>query len=707
MDFLKRLFGRSKEKGYVSAEWTTLYPNDVIERELLERNREWVFVSVDKVANSVSAVRFKVMRYSRNDDDQEVFDHPMVDFLESPAPEFTGKDFIYMTTAYKELVGNAYWELKPGNVLSPLVPTAMRPILEGGKITAYEYYGEEKRRIIQAKNVLHDRYVDLRKPYTGVGKLEKIARWVDTSFYSNEFVRLFFINGAQFGGFIKTEEESEERIKLIKAGLANDHVGVQNAHKIAVLPKGSEFQAVTSKMSDMQFKELDDGFRDKIFAAFGVPKAILGLAEEVQRGNVESSEYIFKVYTIKPIVDNFIEFLNNKIAPLYDPTGKLYFSYDNFIPENEELKLKEREVALAKQPYKTVNEVRAEVGLPPIDGGDEIYSSPGVVLGEKPIVPELVPGDDPKDDKKPEKAAPARPTRDHRATTTRQVAPKRAPTKRARREEAKERIIEDIVAKAAEIAAKIDPEEVTHKSFVGRVEPYEERIAGAVRDFNNRQEREVQSRLARITKGVAKSDLFDMESEVGVMVDFVTPLLKGLMIEQAMEEYAAQGFEGVLNPENLSVNRFVEQAAKRLAKGYNNVTAGLLKRALNEGIANGESLDQLAGRVREVYQFSDETRAARVARTEAFYIANEGSREAYRQSGIVASVRWYTAQDERTCPFCGPLHGKIVGINEVFFNKDDELEVDGRKLKLDYRAIDVPPLHTNCRCFIRPDAIEI
>jgi hypothetical protein len=126
MDFLKRLFAR-KERTYDPAQWTTLFPAEAVERNLLANNKEWVFISVDKVAKAVAAVRFKVMRYQRSGDDVEVFDGPMVDFLEHPASNFTGKDFIYLDTAYKELTGNAFWELLPKNDLSPLIPTSVAP----------------------------------------------------------------------------------------------------------------------------------------------------------------------------------------------------------------------------------------------------------------------------------------------------------------------------------------------------------------------------------------------------------------------------------------------------------------------------------------------------------------------------------------------------------------------------------------------------
>lgn len=646
---------------------------------LLEANREWVFIAVDKIARSVAGVRYKVMRWSKNGDDEEVFDGPLVSFLETPSETLTGKDFIYLNTAYKELTGNAFWEKKNKGKYEPLVPNRVQPVISGARITAFKYSDGSALRTIEAKHVLHDRYVDLAKPYWGASRLRKIARWADTSGYVSEFLSRFFTNGATFGGFIETEEESQERINLIKLGLKNDHVGVANAHKLGVLPKGSKFSKVTANMAEMEMGETDDRYRDKILAAFGVPKTIVGLTTEVNRASAEASEYIYAKHTIKPIVDDFIEFLNTTVAPALNASGELYFACDDFVPDNMELKLKEREIALAKNAYMTVNEVRASVGLPPIKGGDVVPTpnvpDPNEERNDKPA------------DEKPKKAAPAR----MRATLSR------------------DRLVEGIVSKAAEIAtAHHDPDAESHKAFVGRVEDHEKLIANKVRDFNNRQERDVALRLKQITKAVQKGDVFDMDGEVTLLVDFISPMLKGLMLEQAIAEYEDQEFPGQLDPAQPRLSNIVEFAAKRVARSYNKTTAKLLSETLNEGINGGEDLTQLADRVKQVYEFSNTVRAAAVARTEAFYIANEGSREAFLQSGVVKTMRWYTAEDERVCEFCGPQHGRTIGVSEYFFPKDHELDgTDGGKLKLDYRAIDVPPLHTNCRCFIRPERIDV
>ncbi|HEY0881341.1 MAG TPA: phage portal protein, partial [Archangium sp.] len=515
--------------------------------------------------------------------------------------------------------------------------------------------------------------------------------WVDTSSFMTEFLNRFFTNGATFGGFIETEEETEARIKLIKAGLLNDHVGVEKAHKLGVLPKGAKYAKATANMAELQMSETDDRTRDKILAGFGVPKSILGLTTDVNRANAEAMEYVFAKYTVKPIVDDFIEFMNTNVADVLDPSGRYYFAYDEFIPENAEVQLKERELALAKQPYMTVNEVRATKGLPPVPGGDAVYGNPAFLpLGEPAPEPAAPANDDEDDDGEPKRALPSR----------------------ARKSFSRVRSLEGfssaVAKKVLEISTAADPDSESHKAFVGRVEDHQDLIADKVRDFNAQQERDVLGNLRQAVKAVTKDELFDEAAAVSVMVDFITPTLTGLFVEQAIAEFTAQGFEGRLDQSQPRIAALIATAAKRLAKNYNETTATLLLAQINEGIRDGEGLDKLSERVRQVYAFSNEHRAAQVARTEAFYIANEGSKEAYRQSGVVKTMRWYTSESERVCEFCAPQHGRVIGVSEVFFPKGHELIGEqGGKMTLNYRTIDVPPLHPNCSCFIRPEEISV
>jgi len=670
--------------------------NSYQERNALEANREWVGIAVDLVAKSAGAVRLKVMQY-KNQEDAEVFTGPLYDFIEQPGQNLTITDFVYLNTVYKELTGNAFWyREKPSRHLEPILPTSIRPILDDTKtrLLRYEQFAGGKSRHLELDDVLHDRYIDPARPYWGAGKLAKIAPWVDTSTYATEFLRRFFLNGATFGGFIETEEESQERIKLIKAGLQNDHVGVNNAHKIGILPKGSKFTQTVANMQQIEMGATDDRYRDKILSAFGVPKSMVGLVQDVNRANAEANEYLFAQHTIKPIILDLIDFLNLHVAKELDPAGQYYFSFDEFVPTNMDIELREREIALNRQPYKTVNEVRAEQGLPPVDGGDVVYGPPF----QSPL------GSSFNFDNQPAAPAPVKSNPPSRSAYSRI-------RKVVQKEKNRDALAEKLAEKAIEREANRTTEEldaIAHRSFVGRVESYLDRVGEAVRGFNNKQKQQVLQDISRITKAVSKDDLFDMDQSIAAMVDFVSPVLRGLMTEQAFAEYEAQGFEGSFDSGDQMLEKIVDRETERLAKAYNATTANLLKNTLDQGIREGDGLAELTERVQQVYEFSDATRAKAVAHTEAFHIANQGNLEAYRQSGVVQSQRWYTAEDEMVCPYCQPMNGTVIGLNDVYFEKGSTMiGSDGKPLQLNYRAIDAPPLHTNCRCFIRPDTISI
>jgi len=90
-------------------------------------------------------------------------------------------------------------------------------------------------------------------------------------------------------------------------------------------------------------------------------------------------------------------------------------------------------------------------------------------------------------------------------------------------------------------------------------------------------------------------------------------------------------------------------------------------------------------------------RAIRIARTELAFAYNNGSRLAVQDAieggafppgdGVVKV--WYAQEDERTCPFCGQLHGQIVGFEQTFPAVTKQLP-----------NVFVPPAHPHCRCVI-------
>lgn len=115
-------------------------------------------------------------------------------------------------------------------------------------------------------------------------------------------------------------------------------------------------------------------------------------------------------------------------------------------------------------------------------------------------------------------------------------------------------------------------------------------------------------------------------------------------------------------------------------------------------LAEGLSDERVDMQVKKYAEYLHKVRSIRIARTEISYAYNYGEFDAVGQArdegyfnGEVVKV-WITAEDERTCPFCGEMDGETIGLDEQFDGFDG--------------PIDCPPLHPNCRCTLGYEVLE-
>lgn len=674
----------------------------ISKEKLMQNNKNWVFACVRARAEAVGNIKLKMFRIEKDGTIVEVTEHELLDLLAAVNPFMCQFELFEMLESHLDLCGNAYWYLEGVKNFNDR-PTAIYPLnpkyieIKKGKlpnfIEEYRYTVSGEVRIFYPYEILHFREGNPDDPYEGRGILEAIAHWVDADNYATEWNRAFFLNAARPDSVLTHSGElGKEEMSFLRASFEEVYRGVERAHKALVLPKGVEFTPVGWNQKEMDFVEMQRMTRDKILAGFRVPKTILGLTEDVNRANAEASNYVFALRVIKPQMERIVGYLNEFLVPRYG--DDIFLDFEDPVPENRELELKENEKALAGKPYASVNEIREKEGLPPISGGDSVMTDFASIPLGKPLEEKKV-----------------RP----------KIKNQMRPSVRFSKNLKKRKKISESIAKAAkeiltgnikEVLKVFDEGkwEVAWKGFVVRVTPYEKSLAEAIRKFNKGQKKRVLENLEKETKTkVVKQfeNLFDDEEEISILIDGATPILRELLEKEGKE--AAKLIGSTVFEANLE--RVVNGLNKRIglmAKTYNETTLDLLKEKLKEGLEAGESLPELAERVRQIYEFSDEVRAERVARTEAFAVANSATREAWRQSGVVKTLKWFTALDERVCEFCEPMNGKIIGIEENWFEKGDSLKGrDGGKLEIDYSDIETPPLHCYCRCYIRPEEISI
>lgn len=110
-----------------------------------------------------------------------------------------------------------------------------------------------------------------------------------------------------------------------------------------------------------------------------------------------------------------------------------------------------------------------------------------------------------------------------------------------------------------------------------------------------------------------------------------------------------------------------------------------LQNEFSDWITSGQPLQSLIDNLAPMF---GQVRAEMIAATEVTRIYAESNQIAWRSSGVVESKRWQTAVDELVCPICRPLHRDTAPLNGSFSSE--------------YGAIESPPAHPRCRCWIQP-----
>ena len=674
----------------------------------------WVYACTRAIAEEIANMQWRLFKVGKDGDDEELFEHEILDLLDGVNEFQTGYELKYTMGAHLELAGNVYLYLDGVNAEGGkpkafyiLKPSGVRIVVDRSqfphRISKYVYTETGKQYEFEPYQILHLKYPDPNDSEEGIGTVQSIASWIDADNYAMEFNRRFFQNGARIGGVLESENaRTSAQLDYIKKSFEAIHKGYDSAYKTLVLPKGTKYTQASESQKDMDFANLMVMMRDRVLAGFRVPRTVLGITDDVNRSNAEATNYVFALRTIKPKMELIVSYLNEFLVPRYG--DDLYLSFEDPVPENTELKIQEMQ---ASGGILSPNEKRERYfSYKPIQNGDDVM----IPFSEVPLGS---PSEQPTKSRKPTARSKGKPSVKYaRAAKMRKELSK----------EFSERVMENLrqmgerqksIAEKKITDLTTEEYEIVYRAFALRVNNYIKLLVTAVRKVNKGQHQRVLQNLpaaiksVKSTKGVDASTLMNLEDEVAITIDFASPILTDLYDKEsraAAEALGITAFDILANP---AVKRALDHAISLMAESYTATTLELLKSKLDEGISQGASISELTNLVSQIYEYSDDARAEMVARTEAFRIANDSTKQTWKESGIVKSMRWYTAEDERVCPLCGPLDGKVVSIDQNFFDKGDTVQgSDGSTLEVSYDHVGAPPLHPDCRCYVRPEELS-
>jgi len=293
------------------------------------------------------------------------------------------------------------------------------------------------------------------------------------------------------------------------------------------------------------------------------------------------------------------------------------------------------------------NEAREDSGLDPIDGLDDIDLTP--VVPQTPPAPpppaELPAAPASDDDDEVERLAPAAETREADAEAVE--------LRRARIWRASDAVVTALEARWARSWRRLfgKQQEATLSRLMGK---------------RGRQALKAAGERAEPAPALDPAHIFDVAFWTAAAVEVAGDLFEETAVA-GLTRLAAQ-FGVSFDLEAPWVAEFIEQRVQDLAGQVTQTTYDAIRGELVDGVSAGESVDDLAARVRRVFTQASETRATTIARTEVISAYNGAATfgAAQMPGDVVAGYEWIATRDGRTRETHASADGQVIGRGEVF-----------------------------------------
>ncbi len=345
----------------------------------------YVFACTYKIAEKVASTDFNLYQVlNSKGDTKQIVTHPALDLLYKVNPFQTKSEFLKITMINKKLCGDAFW-YKVRNERGQVVELwNLRPDLidivkdPESYIKAYILNKlDGTKEAFAPEDIVHHKYPTPLDQYFGVSPIKSAHVRIDTEEYASNYQRDFFLNNARPDAALKTESNLTKKQKReMRRSFERRHAGIGNNSRLAIFEAGVEYQQLSISQREMDYIESMKFTRDDILVAFGVPKPLVAITDDVNRANAETAMYIFLSEVIKPELEMLTEKINEELV--MPEFGEAYFmDFPDPVPQNREQIRLDNESGI-KNGYYLINEVRSNENKPPIDGGWSLYMPFGV-----------------------------------------------------------------------------------------------------------------------------------------------------------------------------------------------------------------------------------------------------------------------------------------------------------------------------------------
>lgn len=460
----------------------------------------------------------------------------------------------------------------------------------------------------------------------GLSIIDVIKEDLTNDLAAQRYNTKYFENFGKIGGFFtsKNDVTTAAQMEMLAKQYSQIHSGADNAYKALALPGGIEYQELTQTMREMEYIESRREIRDKVLMTLGIHKAVVGATETANRSVTEEAVRTVWLHTLQPTLAMFQEKINQQLFRRYYPRYRMVWDYSS-VPE-----LKESMDTVLKQAEQmrnlgyTVNEINTyfDLGMPEI-------TDP---IGNMRLIPSnLVPTDDLliEEDITVDDSTNEDDTKDFTA-------------------------LNKYIGSFEEKETKAISTSKYIRKYNKLTRTMEKKFAGKIGKFFSKE-------LGKVLRYVhTQKSLNASESINKATVNSTTLLLGILDILGKNKNSLAEALEPVYNEASIgadtlavetvgvtaepTISSTVVASMTNKIKDISNHTYRMLRTQVNEGIEAGESIDEIATRIKGVYKTSA-SRSRIIARTEVQGVVNRTADERYRKEGVKKKI-WKSAGDK-------------------------------------------------------------
>lgn len=641
---IKNIFKKS-ESGFLSLFGGFNGDKTIKDHEYVNFFVSWQYAAITAIADSLSGLNWRLADKQDKEIKHEYSDYITPDLLQNIAifMKMTGTAYVWKVMNNRKVLG-----------LSLLLPWNISPQIDNnGYLKNWIYWDGGKQIILQPEEVMvfAEFNPSQRYPYItrGYSPIQAIAMTIRGEKEIEKRNYAILNNDTPPGMILSTEQAmSKEQIEKVRESREARHSGAENTRKLAILPFGIKPINLQASPKEMEFVAQQAWDRDKILAIYKVPKAILGIGEGVNVGNVKAFNQTFASRCIEPLAKKISRVFNDQLF-----NGIWIFEFVNVLPTDEE-EIRNHYFAGGI----TRNEYRQELWYKPIKWGDVFADGTEAVITEE--------------------------KKDNVWMTMKAVN------------------FQDIVKSNIPRS-----EEWMQKRWVQKQKKnidYEQKLKVWFKKIFDQQKKDILKKFDQDNKkGFKKYDYQLLLKYYTLYHIFLRPTVEEIMVQEGLRAMSELNVDIEFNPNTDKIKKELKQKIQLIAKNVDALTDEKIGKVVEMGLAGNMQPEEIKKELVKVFDELQGRRLETIVRTEAIRFGTYAEQSAREQSGVVKSKQWRTAIDERVCEYCGKMHGKKIWLQEDFFKKGSVmLGNNWGKIKLDYEDVVGSPLHPNCRCDMIP-----